>query len=173
MMPFHLHPYAALVGGHVVRFQADQSANDGETVLPVIADNDPPVGQNERLWGPEYEVLPDRVRAYGYAVPLTPEEIAEREAARPKLTFSQLLIGLVAEKWITEAEGEAWLLGTLPAGVIALIGTLPPEQRFPARARATAPTLVYRDDPLVIALGASQGKTPEELGAFFATYANV
>ena len=169
-MPFTLHPFAVLRGEYVLRFQHDESAADGETVLPVVADPEPSLGPNERIWGPEYEVMNDRVRAYGRAMPMTPEEIAEREAARPKITFSQLLIGLVAEKWITEAEGEAWLLGTLPAGVVALIGTLPPEQRFPARARATAPTVVYRDDPLVIALGASQGKTPEQLDAFFVTY---
>lgn len=172
-MPFDLHAYAVLTEGKIVRFQSDEKIGEGESLLPVVADPDPVLGPNERLWGPEYEVLKDRVRAYGYAVPMTPEEIAEREAARPKLTFSQLLIGLVAEKWIMEAEGEAWLVGVLPAGVEALIETLPPEQRFPARARATAPTVVYRDDPLVIALGAAQGKTPEELDAFFKTYAAV
>ena len=31
----------------------------------------------------------------------------------PDLTVAQLLIGLVSEQWITEAEGEAWLAGTL------------------------------------------------------------
>lgn len=172
-MPFVLHSHAVLKDGNVIRFQSSDTVNKGERLLPVFADPDPPLGPNERLWGPEYEVMNDRVRAYGRAMPMTPEEIAEREAARPKLTFSQLLIGLVAEQWVTEAEGEAWLLGTLPAGVVALIGTLPLEQRFPARARATAPTVVYRDDPLVIALGASQGKTPEQLDAFFVAYRAV
>lgn len=172
-MLFPLHSYAVLVDGKVTRFQSVETVQDGETLLPVIADEDPPLGPNDKLWGPDYEILSDRVRAYCRAVPMEPEEIAEREVARPKLTFSQLLIGLVAEQWVTEAEGEAWLLGTLPAGVVALIGTLPLEQRFPARARATAPTVVYRDDPLVIALGASQGKTPEQIDAFFVAYCAV
>ena len=127
-MPFTLHPFAVLRGDYVLRFQHDESAADGETVLPVVADPDPPLGPNERIWGPEYEVLPDRVRAYGLAVSMTPEEIAEQYATIPKLTFSQLLIGLVSEQWVTEAEGEAWLAGTLPAGVTALIATLPTEQ---------------------------------------------
>ena len=34
-------------------------------------------------------------------------------------------------------------------------------------ARAVAPSVVLRNDSLVIALGAAQGKTPEQLDAFF------
>lgn len=91
----------------------------------------------------------------------------------PDLTFAQLLIGLVSEGWITQAEGEAWLTGTLPAPVVALIATLPAEQQFAAKARATAPSVVLRADPLVSALGAAQGKTSEQLDDFFRTYARV
>lgn len=172
-MPFVLHSHAVLKDNIVIRFQSSETVNKGERLLPVFADPDPPLGPNERIWGPEYEVLPDRVRAYGRAVAMTPEEIAEQYATIPKLTFSQLLIGLVAEQWITEDEGEAWLTGTLPAGVTALIATLPAEQQFPAKARASRPTIILRTDPLVIALGASQGKTPEELDTFFAFYSHV
>lgn len=86
-----------------------------------------------------------------------------------QITFAQLLIGLVAEGWITEAEGDVWLTGTPPAPVIALIGQLPAEQRFAARARAARPSIVLLSDPLVQALGAMQGKTAE-LPAFFDVY---
>lgn len=102
-----------------------------------------------------------------------PEEILATQRADMRLTFAQLLIGLVAEGWITQAEGEAWLAGTLPAPVTALIDTLPAEQQFAAKARAIAPSAVLRSDPLVNALGAAQGKTPEQLDAFFQTYAQV
>lgn len=91
----------------------------------------------------------------------------------PDLTFAQLLIGLVAETWITEAEGVAWLQGTVPAAVQALIATLPAAQRFAALARATRPSVVVRADPLVNALAAAQSKTTEELDAFFTTYSEV
>lgn len=91
----------------------------------------------------------------------------------PDLTFAQLLIGLVSEGWITEAEGEAWLAGTLPAPVLSLIATLPAEQQFAAKARAISPSVVIRTDPLVVALGAAQGKTDAELDAFFTMYARV
>jgi hypothetical protein len=91
----------------------------------------------------------------------------------PDLSFAQLMIGLVSEGWITTAEGEAWLTGTLPAPVLALIGTLPAGQQFAAKARALRPTIVERTDPLVSALGAAQGKTPEQLDDFFRTYAAI
>lgn len=115
--------------------------------------------------------------------PLTPEEVADFQAraaaavvadrAAMRLSFPQLLIGLVAEGWITEAEGDAWADGTLPAPVMGLIATLPPEQQFAARTRAKRPSEVLRLDPMVQALGAAQGKSDDDLDAFFRTYAAV
>ena len=91
----------------------------------------------------------------------------------PDLSFPQLLIGLVAEGWITEADGEAWLAGTLPAAVLEVISNLPTATQFPAKARALRPSMIVRADPLVAALAAYEGKTPEELDQFFLTYAQV
>lgn len=91
----------------------------------------------------------------------------------PTLSFAQLLTGLVAEQWISEFEGEQWLQGVLPPQVTTLIETLPQEQQFAAKARASRPSEVLRMDPLVVAMGAAQGKTPEELDQFFRTYAGV
>lgn len=130
-----------------------------------------------------FEVITDAATGETTIRPFTPEEIAaaeqaaagaaEAERAAMEITFAQLLIGLVTEGWITEAEGEAWLVGTLPAQVTALISTLPAEQQFAAKARAIRPSVILRLDPLVLALGAAQGKTPEELDQFFRTYAGV
>jgi len=89
------------------------------------------------------------------------------------ISFAQLVIGLVTEQWITEAEGTAWLQGVLPAAVETLITSLPQEQQFIARARASRPSEILRDDPLVVSLGAAQGKTEEELDDFFRTYSGV
>lgn len=166
-MPFTLHPFAAVrADNYIVQFQDDETPVDGCTILPVIADDDPTLASDEKLWGPDFEVLQDHVRAYGTVVKKDPSEIA-------RLTFAQLLIGLVAEAWITEAEGEAWLSGTLPAPVLGLISTLPAEQQFPAKARALRPSEVIRNDPLVEMLGAAQGKSSAELDAFFATYSQA
>lgn len=101
------------------------------------------------------------------------EEVLLQQRQVMSLSFAQLLIGLVTESWITEAEGEAWLAGTLPAAVLALIATLPSDQQFAAKARALQPSIVLRLDPLAISLGAAQDKTPEEMDTFFQTYANV
>ena len=172
-MPFVLHTYAVTAGGKVIRFQSNEKVEDGETLLPVIADPDPPLGPDDKLWGPDYEVLKDRVRAYGIAVPMTPEEIAERDAAVPRLSFAQLLIGLVAEGWISEADGDAWISGRLPDAVSAVISTLPKEQQFAAKARALRPSEVVRTDPLVNTLAVSQAKNAEAVDAFFAKYSKV
>ena len=91
----------------------------------------------------------------------------------PDLSFPQLLIGLVAEQWITEVEGDAWLAGTLPTAVLEVISNLPIAEQFPARARALRPSMIVRADPLVATLAAYEGKTPEELDQFFLTYAQV
>ena len=91
----------------------------------------------------------------------------------PALTFAQMLIGLVAEGWITRAEGEAWLDGMLPTPVALLIAKLPVAAQFPAIARAKRPSVVNRDDGLVVALAATQGRTAAQMDAFFTTYAAI
>jgi hypothetical protein len=103
----------------------------------------------------------------------TPEEILAAERAAMRLSFAQLMIGLVTEAWITEAEGEAWLAGTLPMAVLLVIDGLPVEQRFAAKARALRPSEVLRNDPLVAAMGTAAGKTSAEVDTFFRDYATV
>jgi hypothetical protein len=96
------------------------------------------------------------------------------DRAGMSLSFAQLLIGLATEGWITAEEGRAWRDRTaLPPAVAGLIATLPEDQQFAAETRAMAFTEALRLDPLVEALGATEGKTPEELDAFFLTYAQV
>jgi hypothetical protein len=89
------------------------------------------------------------------------------------LSFAQLLIGLVNEQWISEADGDGWLSGTLPNAVLSVISTLPEDQRFAAKARALRPSEVLRNDPLVSAMGTAVGKTEAEIDTFFQTYALI
>lgn len=95
------------------------------------------------------------------------------EPVPPSITFAQLIIGLVSEEWITQAEGEAWLVGTLPSAVTTVINSLPTSQRFIAKARATRPSEVLRSDPLVASLATAQGKTTEEIDDFFRMYSLI
>jgi hypothetical protein len=85
------------------------------------------------------------------------------------MSFVQLIIGLVSEEWITEAEGDGWLVGTLPTLVSTLIASLPGGQRFSVKARALRFTVADLDDPIVQGLAAAQGKSAQ-LPAFFNTY---
>lgn len=98
---------------------------------------------------------------------------AQARRADMKLSFAQLLIGLVSEAWITEADGEAWLAGTLPDPVLLVIDGLPADQRFAAKARALRPSEVVRTDPLVVAMGVAAGKNESQIDAFFTTYSQA
>lgn len=129
---------------------------DGRSIAPAVhgwMDND----------GYELETAP---------VLVVEPTLAEQRAAM-QLTFAQLVIGLVTEEWITEPEGEGWLIGTLPTPVLTVIASLPAEMRFAARARATRPSVIMRIDPLVDALASLKGKTSAEIDAFFLTYRNA
>ena len=90
-----------------------------------------------------------------------------------RLSFAQLLIGLVSEQWITEADGNGWLIGVLPPSVEATINLIPADQRFAARAHAARPSDVLRLDPLVQRMALAQNRSPEEVDDFFARYAAV
>jgi hypothetical protein len=93
----------------------------------------------------------------------------ERESM--ELSFAQMLIGLEAEAWITTAEATAWLVNrVLPPPVVHVISQLPADQRFAATARAVAPSVVKRTNPLVDLLGAVASKTPTQIDQFFKDY---
>lgn len=102
-----------------------------------------------------------------------PDQHDEPVEVPQELSFAQLLIGLVREGWISEAEGDAWSDGTLPRLVIAVISTLPEQDRFAARVRAKRPSVVLRSDPLLAALAAVGGRTSEDLDNFFRVYSAI
>lgn len=129
------------------------------------------------------EVIVDAETGERTERPFTAEEIAAVHAewdmlavARRQdmaLSFAQLMIGLVAERFISEADGEQWLLGVLPSQIAGLISTLPQEQQFPAKARALRPSIILRGDPLVDLLAFANGKSAEEIDDFFVKYASA
>lgn len=101
-------------------------------------------------------------------IPIAPEQIL---AAMPAVSHAQIIAALILADIISEAEGVAWISGTLPEAVEAMIATLPPEQRVIARLRAIRPSSVVPTDPLVAALAAAQGQGVEDLIALFQTAA--
>lgn len=90
------------------------------------------------------------------------------------LSFSQLMIGLVTEGWITEAEGYAWLTNSaLPQKVLDVVNMLPENARFSAHARLLRMSVAERLNPLLVAMASADGRSEEEVDDFFQTYANV
>lgn len=106
---------------------------------------------------------------------IDPAPIVEQDSSTVelKMSFAQLLIGLVSEAFITEQEAELWLQGQLPQPVLETIDTLPLASRFAAKVKATRPSEVLRADPIVWAMADSKGMTPEQLDQFFINYSAV
>ena len=116
------------------------------------------------------ELTAEELAALAPAAP-SPEQALMIEREAMELSFAQMLIGLEAAKWITTAEATAWLVNrTLPPPVVYVISQLPVDQRFAATARAVAPSVVKRTNPLVDLLGAVAVKTPTEIDQFFRDY---
>lgn len=169
-------------GQYVQAIDAGEKRDDeGKVTRPERTAADYPEGTIEVPLnpGPEYDWDGSQ---WVHTPPDPAEVLAEKRANMPNLSKSQLLIGLVAEGWITEAEGDAWLQGTaLPSIILGAIGQLPQNEQFAARARAYSMTFAERTDPLVgpmaEALAANFGvpvaDVPETVDTFFETYSQV
>jgi len=146
--------------------------NEGNWLIPGgCVEQEPPIlepGQGARF-------------ADGAWVVVEPVSVPEPEAAAEPgieivpaaMSFAQFMIGLVAEKWITEDDGRLWLTGTLPPQVISTINLIPAEQRFATTAKAMRSPVVYRDDPLVQMMTLVQKRSAAEVDDFFRTYASA
>jgi hypothetical protein len=141
--------------------------------LEAIAQKDVPVGRAYRIVDP-INLPPYDMQHLWRWTDSGPLDVVEETPIVPdSISFAQLIIGLVTEQWISRQEGEAWLQGILPSQVQSLINTLPENQQFFAIARATRPSVIMRNDPLVDTLATLQQKTPEEIDQFFITYSGV
>lgn len=104
--------------------------------------------------------------------PEAPDMAALR--ASMTLTRRQVIIGMVASGFITEAEGIAMAAtGAAPASVEALIAAMPPGEQSAARITLAAFTTAYRADALVEMFKSAGGLTDEQMDEFFATFAAV
>jgi hypothetical protein len=169
-MPFILHSFAVLVDGKIIRFQSDKNFSSEETLMPVVADPDPPLGLNERLCGPDYEILADHVRAYGKPIPMTPEEIADRNAANPQvITRRQCALQLLALALITHDEALAMTkFGDTPSAITAIFDQQLAEKHWTTEQRTLAEidfaaANYYRSNSLLSLMGL----TDEQIDRFF------
>lgn len=87
-----LNKFAVVVNNYVTGFidEVDQPFGPDTQVLPVIADPLPTITENEVHWGPNYEVLPDRVRAYWTVAQKSPEELLQLRLAKLETLIAQL-----------------------------------------------------------------------------------
>lgn len=86
----------------------------------------------------------------------------------------QILTGLALVGWITEAEAEAALTtGARPVAVDTVINSLPEEHQFHARMKWAGFRNAYRNDEMVAALAAVEGKSEQEIDAFFILCAGI
>jgi hypothetical protein len=120
---------------------------------------------------------PAEIAAMGYLPYAPPTEVP---AVPQELSFSQFVVGLSEQDWITEAEASVWFAANgLPAAVEAVIAALPetaPDGSKPqlrARARALRPSVIERNDPLLAMLAKKRGATSEQLDDFFRVYAYI
>ena len=110
----------------------------------------------------------------GASAPFEPVPIPEPAQPVTEISFAQLLTGLVASDMISEAEGEAWLQGNaLPMVIAAMVGGLPREAQFGAKAKLYRMSACLRSDPLVGMLAQSQKLTSGDVDQFFQLCASL
>lgn len=94
--------------------------------------------------------------------PLEPSPVPQ-EISRP-----QMIMALRFLDKITEPEAiDAMTIGAVPAAVQAVFDTMSPTNKFTATVRWAGASVIERDNPIVLALAASDGMSETELDDFF------
>lgn len=103
------------------------------------------------------------------------EDVEAKRLTIVSLTRRQMLLGLKAGGYITAQEAvDAAATGAIPAAVQAIFDNLPTQdERDDAAITWASMSVCERMNPLVIALGAANGLTAEQLDTFFETFAAV
>ena len=108
------------------------------------------------------------------ADPPTPEALAAAARAGMSLTRRQVIIGMVLEGLISQAEGIAMSTAkTPPAAVETMLAAMPEPQQTVARITLADFTVAYRLDPMVALFQTAGGLTDAQMDAFFVGYAAV
>jgi hypothetical protein len=153
--------------GYEVKKEVGVSAQQVQAVMPEVV---APAPIDEKYLTVRYERL---VPLLIEAIKAQQLRIEELSRVPVSMSFPQFIIGLVAEEWITEEEGQMWLAGTLPPRVVSTISLAPAEKRFAATAKAMRSPVVNRLDPLVQMMALVQKRSAVEVDKFFKTYASA
>jgi hypothetical protein len=153
--------------GYEVKKEVGVSAQQVQAVMPEVV---APAPIDEKYLTVRYERL---VPLLIEAIKAQQLRIEELSRVPVSMSFPQFIIGLVAEEWITEEEGQMWLAGTLPPRVVSTISLAPVEKRFAATAKAMRSPVINRLDPLVQMMALVQKRSAAEVDKFFKTYASA
>lgn len=122
--------------------------------------------QHPRVWW--NTVSEQEIADLGFTEYVPPEPDAGPPPVPYAISRRQIITGLAKVEWITKQEAiDALSTGARPAAVEAVIATLPEDDQFDALTKWIGFTEAYRDDPLVLALAAAEGKTEAEIDDFF------
>jgi UDP-glucose 6-dehydrogenase len=118
-----------------------------------------------------------KINSKGELVDMTQDEIAEitesreitveQEREQASVSRDYLLIKANEFGWFTEAECVAWIGGTLPQDVSALIDTFPENERSKLRLSALRQETVPRETPLILAIMNLRGVTEDQMDSVY------
>ena len=118
-----------------------------------------------------------KINSKGELVDMPQDEIAEItksreipvEQKREQASVSRdyLLIKANEFGWFTEAECVAWIGGTLPQDVSALIDAFPENERFKLRLSALRQETIPRETPLILAIMNLRGVTEDQMDSVY------
>lgn len=147
-------------GTMIVATRADGSA------IVIEADADP------GLWAQALAGAFGPVAPYSAPPEPSPDEIAAAARSGMSLTRRQVIIGMVLEGLISQAEGIAMSTAkTPPAAVETMLAEMPEPQQTVARITLADFTVAYRLDPMVALFQTAGGLTDAQMDAFFVGYA--
>lgn len=115
-------------------------------------------------------------------IPLASDEqlavygVVRREAeglAPQTISRRQFYQQLAVEGVISQDEALWALSGQIPAVLISLVLQLPEADQFAAKMHLSGSATYERNHPLTAAIGAAQGKTSEQIDAFYQAAANL
>lgn len=148
--------------------------NEGGAVLEVVDVSDEEEIARRFPASLGFEQVPDHVdqhwrksgRTWREPALITPD-LARRRATM-RVSFRQLVLGLLRDGWIDAAAAEAWATrSAIPAPLLAVMDTMPESDRPAARITALTMAEAHRLDPLLVAAAgaAMPTATPEERDA--------